>query len=131
MVGFFSALYVGYALIISVTLIPESTAIVIEESNLYILERSDEYSRPGSYFSFFEFLAESLELYGDDSRLHDFYINILTESIEQLGILEALGPILAQYLDFLEWLLDKLDLDYSLKDFIFDVLKIIFRWFFT
>ena len=43
-VGFLSALYLAYGLIISSTLMPVSLSILIEEANLNILDRSPTYS---------------------------------------------------------------------------------------
>ena len=70
MVGFLSALYLAYAIIISITLTPISLSILIEEANLNLLDRSEVYSQPGEYWSLVEYFDEEFGLYRDDMRLH-------------------------------------------------------------
>ena len=70
--GFLISMYVGYELLVGITIIPQHLAILVYESTGNILERDVKYSRAGSYISIFEFLAESLGYYEQDWRIHSW-----------------------------------------------------------
>ena len=125
-----SALYLAYGLIVSSTLIPISVSILIEEANLNILDRSKTYSEAGEYWSFLEYIAEEFGLYQDDMKLHEWAIAVLKEYIDTLGLSPMTSTLGVYYQSFLEWLLTAIDIKYTLRDFIFDILKILYSWFF-
>ena len=82
------SLYVGYFLLINLTMLPECIIVIVKEHTMNMLERNAEMSVPGQYFSLIEYYEESLGLYGDDTRLHDHVLGRIDEFYELLGLFE-------------------------------------------
>ena len=78
------ALFMGYVLLMSMTIIPEAVSIFFLESQLNIFARSDTYSVPGEYFSIFEFICEALGVYDDDLRLINWVKELIQGEVGKL-----------------------------------------------
>ena len=63
-VSMIMSLYLGYFLLISITILPETIIIVVKEKTQNMLDRSEIWSTPGQYFSILEWIMEELGFYG-------------------------------------------------------------------
>lgn len=114
------SLYLGYFILINLTLLPECIVIVVKEHNLNMLDRDDEMSIPGDYFSIMEYFEESLGLYGDDTRLHDHTLKRVDEFFKFIG-LEELNEMFPPSGFVMEWVRNRFKvadtIDKSFVDF--------------
>uniref|UniRef100_A0A7S3IG04 Uncharacterized protein n=1 Tax=Strombidium inclinatum TaxID=197538 RepID=A0A7S3IG04_9SPIT len=103
-IGILFSVYLGYVLLIFITVLPESLVILIEEVRLNILARDETLSVGGKYFSFMEFSLEDAGLYGSDTLLHDYNVEVLTN--------------VKNYFDTLDW--GSFDFVHTALDFALD-----------
>jgi hypothetical protein len=73
MTGFGVSLFLGYGLVLNLTVMPMVLFIVVDEQTKNIMERDVKFSVPGKYFSFYEYFLETYGYYGDDIRLHQYF----------------------------------------------------------
>lgn len=59
---------------------------------------------------------------------------MLRDYIDSLGLEPIIFPMadtfIFYYKYFLEWLVEAIDINYTFRDFIIDILKILYKWFF-
>ena len=84
--GIVISMYMGYFLLSSITIIPETLVIVVKEKTMNMYDRDEQYSVPGGYFSILEYFEEELGMYGDDIRLHQYYASVASNFIDLTGL---------------------------------------------
>lgn len=80
------SLFLGYFLVITSSNLPGTVVILIKEATLNMLDRDDEFSVAGEYFSLFEYWNEFTGAYGDDVRLHLYNQQVVIDFLEITGI---------------------------------------------